>query len=155
MTQKLAKLISGLDVLRKNKKNPFYKSKYADINQLLAQVKPQAEKLGLTILQPIVKDQVVTVIMDNESGETFPSFETTETMTGLTIIGSQPQDRGSEITYYRRYSLQSLLALEAEDVDANSKAQQEQANRQSQQEQANRQSQNYHNFKNTNNEIGF
>jgi len=150
MTQKLAKLISGLDVLRKNKKNPFYKSNYADINQLLAQVKPQAEKLGLTILQPIVKDQVVTVIMDNESGETFPSFETTEAMTGLTIIGSQPQDRGSEITYYRRYSLQSLLALEAEDDDANSTVR-----KKTQQAQANRQSQNYHNFKNTNNEIGF
>ena len=150
MTQKLTKLISGLDVLRKNKKNPFYKSNYADINQLLAQVKPQAEKLGLTILQPIIKDQVVTVIMDNETGETFPAFEKAEAMTGLTIIGSQPQDRGSEITYYRRYSLQSLLALEAEDDDANSTV-----IKKPQQSQANRQGQNYHNFKNTNNEIGF
>lgn len=150
MTQKLAKLISGLDKLKKSLKNPFHKNNYADINQILAQVKPQAEKLGLTILQPIVRDQVVTVIMDNESGETFPPFETTEAMTGLSINKSNPQERGSEITYYRRYSIQSLLALEAEDDDGN---QTDKKFRQAQA--AASKSQNYHNFKNTNNEIGF
>ena len=30
-----------------------------------------------------------------------------------------PQKLGSEITYYRRYTLQSLLGLQAEDDDAN------------------------------------
>ena len=38
---------------------------------------------------------------------------------GLEIQSTKPQERGSEITYYRRYGLQSLLGLEAEDDDAN------------------------------------
>jgi hypothetical protein len=32
---------------------------------------------------------------------------------------NDPQKLGSAITYYRRYTLQSLLALQAEDDDAN------------------------------------
>jgi len=32
---------------------------------------------------------------------------------------TDPQKLGSEITYYRRYTLQSLLALQAEDDDGN------------------------------------
>jgi hypothetical protein len=31
--------------------------------------------------------------------------------------GIKPQDKGSEITYYRRYNLLSLLDLEVEDDD--------------------------------------
>ena len=41
-------------------------------------------------------------------------------MKGLSIKSEKPQDKGSEVTYYRRYGLQSLLALEAVDDDANS-----------------------------------
>ena len=120
LAQKLSRLISSLDKLRKNKKNPFYNSNYTEINQILAQVKPQSVECGLTILQPIINDQVVTVIMDNDTGEMFPNFNETENMKGLSIKSEKPQDKGSEVTYYRRYGLQSLLALEAVDDDANS-----------------------------------
>ncbi len=120
LAQKLSRLISSLDKLRKNKKNPFYNSNYTEINQILAQVKPQSAECGLTILQPIINDQVVTVIMDNDTGEMFPNFNETENMKGLSIKSEKPQDKGSEVTYYRRYGLQSLLALEAIDDDANS-----------------------------------
>lgn len=119
LAQKVATLIASLEKLRKSKKNPFYNSNYADINQLLAQVKPLCKEIGLTILQPIVDDHVVTVVMDNDTGEIFPNFKNTEEMRGLKIIRQQPQEKGSEITYYRRYGLQSLLLLEAEDDDAN------------------------------------
>ena len=77
------------------------------------------KEIGLTVLQPIVDDHVVTVVMDNDTGEIFPNFKNTEDMRGLKIIRQQPQEKGSEITYYRRYGLQSLLLLEAEDDDAN------------------------------------
>jgi len=120
LAQKLSRLINSLDKLRKNKKNPFYNSNYTEINQILAQVKPQSAECGLTILQPIINDQVVTVIMDNDTGEMFPNFNETENMKGLSIKSEKPQDKGSEVTYYRRYGLQSLLALEAVDDDANS-----------------------------------
>ena len=119
LAKKLASLINSLEALRKSKSNPFYKSKYADINQLLEQVKPLLADSGLTILQPIIDDQVVTIITDEETGETFPDFKNIEEMKGLRIVEKKPQDKGSEITYYRRYGLQSLLLLQAIDDDAN------------------------------------
>jgi hypothetical protein len=66
------------------------------------------------ILQPIEDGLVFTRIVDAETGATV--CESSLPLSG----GGTPQQRGSEITYYRRYTLQSLLALEAEDDDANS-----------------------------------
>ena len=40
---------------------------------------------------------------------------------------SDPQKMGSMITYYRRYTLQSLLGLQAEDDDANAASKASQA----------------------------
>ena len=55
-------------------------------------------------------------VIDTESGESVTS----------SIVLPQiddPQKLGSAITYYRRYTLQSLLGLQAEDDDANSASQ--------------------------------
>lgn len=99
--------------ISKDSTNPFYKSKYFDINQLLEHVEPILQKNGLLVLQPIIKNVVTTEIIDIESGEKVSSeLELTNQ--------NDPQKRGSEITYYRRYTLGSLLGLQAEDDDANS-----------------------------------
>lgn len=100
--------------IKKDSVNPYYKSKYADINGLLDVIKPVLNEVGLTAVQPLdIKDGkniLVTKILDE----------------GKVILESQiilpdnldPQKVGSAITYYRRYSLQALLLLEAEDDDA-------------------------------------
>ena len=98
--------------ISKDSNNPFYKSKYFDINQLLEHVEPLMTKNNLLILQPILENKVVTEIIDVESGEKVTSEMS---LTNIT----DPQKRGSEITYYRRYTLSSLLGLQAEDDDAN------------------------------------
>lgn len=51
--------------------------------------------------------------------------DTGEIVTSEMQLGNitDPQKRGSEITYYRRYTLQSLLGLQAEDDDANKASQ--------------------------------
>lgn len=99
--------------ISKDSTNPFYKSKYFDINQLLEHVEPILQKNGLLVLQPIIKNIVTTEIIDIESGEKVSSeLELTNQ--------NDPQKRGSEITYYRRYTLGSLLGLQAEDDDGNS-----------------------------------
>ena len=98
--------------IKKDMDNPFFKKKYADINSILEQVEPIMAKHGLMILQPIDTDSVCTQIIHVESGETMTSC--------LKLSGNlKAQDLGSEITYFRRYSLQSLLALQAEDDDGN------------------------------------
>jgi hypothetical protein len=97
--------------ISKDSTNPFFKSKYFDINSLLEHTEPILNKHGLFVVQPIEDDVVTTKIIDEKgfgiaSGMRLPQL-------------SDPQKMGSAITYYRRYTLQSLLALQAEDDDGN------------------------------------
>lgn len=110
--QKVAELKKETGKMTKDSTNPFFKSKYFDINQLLEHLEPIAESKGLLILQPIIQDEVYSQIIDIETGD---KIESSIKLTQFT----DPQKTGSAITYYRRYSLQSLLGLQAEDDDAN------------------------------------
>jgi hypothetical protein len=56
-------------------------------------------------------DTFVTRVVDTESGE---ALDSRYTMTGTT-----PQQRGSEQTYFRRYSMIALFNLPSEDDDGN------------------------------------
>jgi hypothetical protein len=96
----------------KNAKNPHFKNTYADINALLEAVEPILLDKGLLLIQPINDGKVSTIIIHAESGEQMESSIDLPTL-------SNPQQMGSAITYYRRYTLQSLLSLQAEDDDAN------------------------------------
>ena len=98
--------------ISKDSKNPFFKSKYFDINSLIAHVQPLLEENGLLLLQPIKDQRQMSIIVDVESGDSVDSGIDLPTLT-------DPQKLGSAITYYRRYTLQSLLGLQAEDDDAN------------------------------------
>lgn len=115
--KKLFEAKKEIGKISKDSKNPFYKSKYFDINQLLEHVEPILQKHNLLVLQPIKDNKVCTYIFDaDKDGTTKESFVTSELeLTNQT----DPQKRGSEITYYRRYTLASLLGLQAEDDDAN------------------------------------
>lgn len=108
----LFELKKEVGTMTKDSVNPFFKSKYFDINQLLEHVEPLAAKNGLIILQPIIKGFVRTEIHCVETEEmVFSEIE----LTGI----KDAQKVGSEITYFRRYTLQSLLGIQAEDDDAN------------------------------------
>ena len=91
--------------------NPFFKSKYFDINSLLLQVEPILHSHGLLLVQPLSEGNVTSSIHHLESGKCIES--------SLKLPDLQdPQKMGSAVTYYRRYTLQSLLALQAADDDA-------------------------------------
>ena len=112
---KILELQSEIGVLSKTETNPFFKSKYLDINGLLAQLLPLLKKHGLTVLQPLSavsdKPAITTEVWDG--GKLLIS--------GTIILPDlqDPQKMGSAITYYRRYALQSLFLLQAEDDDGN------------------------------------
>jgi hypothetical protein len=96
----------------KNAKNPHFKNTYADINALIEAVEPILLDNGLVLLQPVNDLVVTTRIIHAESGE--------EISSAIALPNaSTPQQLGSAITYYRRYTLQSLLSLQAEDDDGN------------------------------------
>ncbi len=110
--KKLHSAKSEIGAISKDSRNPFFKSKYFDINQLLEHTEPILQKHDLLCLQPIIDGVVTSQIIDVETGE---KVESGIALTNIT----DPQKRGSEITYYRRYTLASLLGMQAEDDDAN------------------------------------
>lgn len=100
--------------LSKNSKNPFFKSAYLDLNDLLNAVEPLLQDQGLILLQPIQGCKVSTKIIDGENGNVLceSSLDIPENIT-------DPQKIGSCITYFRRYGLKSLLAIAEGDDDGN------------------------------------
>lgn len=101
----------------KDAHNPFFKSKYADLNSIREAVMPILNTNGILVLQPMVhvegKNFVKTILM-HESGQMIESF--TEI---LFKSPNDPQAQGSGITYARRYGLQSLVCIGADDDDGN------------------------------------
>jgi hypothetical protein len=108
---KLWKAKQEIEAVKKNAKNPHFKNNYADINALIEAVEPVLLKYNLLLMQPIENGCVVTRIVDCESGD---SVESTMRLPEI----QDPQRVGSAVTYYRRYTLQSLMTLQAEDTDA-------------------------------------
>jgi|TARA_R110000744_G_scaffold244247_1_gene361142 hypothetical protein len=109
---KLFELQNEIGTISKDATNPFYKSKYFDINSLIKQLQPLLKKHKLLLQQPIEDNMVVSKIICIEGGGAVLSF------LSLPEI-SDPQKLGSCITYYRRYTLGSLLALQSVDDDGN------------------------------------
>jgi hypothetical protein len=102
---------------KKDSTNPFFKSKYADLNSVREACLPALNNHGITVLQPIThidgKNFVKTILL-HESGESMESL--TE------IVYSKQNDaqaQGSGITYARRYGLQSFVNIGADDDDGN------------------------------------
>ena len=113
---KLAAISAAVGSVQKSSTNPYFNSKYIEINDLLEVLsKPLADN-NLTILQPLSsvegRPAIETLVIDNDSGETYSS---TFPITDL----PDPQKMGSAITYSRRYALISLLSLQQLDDDAN------------------------------------
>lgn len=101
----------------KDSSNPFFKSKYADLNSIREACMPVLNKYGIVVLQPTVvidgKNYVKTLLL-HTSGESMESL--TEIL--YKAIGDA-QGQGSGITYARRYGLQSFVNVGAEDDDGN------------------------------------
>ena len=111
---KLALAMEEMGAVYKDKDNPFFKSKYADINAYIDVIKPALTNHGLSVVQPLTnidgKPAIATIIMDGN--------DTILTSTMPLPDIQDPQKMGSAITYFRRYALQSLFVLKAEDDDA-------------------------------------
>jgi hypothetical protein len=108
--QKLHEAKLEIGKVAKNAKNPHFKNTYADLNALIEAVEPILLEKGLVLLQPIKEGKVFTVITDITNSYSIESY--IDLTPGLTA-----QALGSQITYFRRYTLSSLLTLQAIDDD--------------------------------------
>lgn len=111
----LLKAQSQMSNPKKGSTNPFFKSKYADLNSIREAVIPVLNENGISVLQPIVhfenKNFVKTILL-HESGELLESL--TEIVYNKV---NDAQAQGSGISYARRYALQSFVCVGADDDD--------------------------------------
>ena len=101
--------------ITKDANNPFFKSKYASLSNILEAINQPLQESGLTFSQfPTNGNSLTTIIIHAESGEYMQdSYE-------MRPVKDDPQGKGSAITYQRRYALASVLGLNIdEDDDAN------------------------------------
>ena len=107
---KILEFQNSIDTIKKDAKNPHFKNTYASLCNILSEVKPILNALKLTLTQPIIEGVVYTIVTDTVSGESLSS--------GIKLPENlSPQNTGSAITYFRRYTISSLLSLEIDDDD--------------------------------------
>lgn len=100
----------------KDKLNPHFGSKYADLGSCLDACRKPLTDNGLAIMQPpsaIGASVTVSTVLMHISGEWISSDMT------ITAEKATAQGLGSALSYARRYSLSSMIGLGAEDDDGN------------------------------------
>lgn len=105
------------EAVKKAATNPAFKSKYADLSEVVEAVVPALNKAGIGVMQfpEFDGDWVsVTTTLMHESGASV-----TGTLR-LRPSKADPQGVGSAITYGRRYSLLAMTGAAPEDDDGNS-----------------------------------
>jgi hypothetical protein len=97
----------------KDSVNPHFKSRYADLATVLKTVRPVLARHGIAVVQTTDIQDGVTVLRtrllwrDEEIISTYP----------VTPTQATPQGLGSALTYARRYALQAIVGVAADDDD--------------------------------------
>ena len=115
----LAKAQAEMGKAIKESTNPAFRSKYADLGNVMDACLPALNKHNIAVIQPIVSDvdgRFVKTILIHESGETL------ECAVPLIVGKNDMQGLGSAITYGRRYGLMSMAGIAPEDDDGNAAA---------------------------------
>lgn len=111
---------------KKSSDNPFFSSRYADLASVIGAIREPLAKHEIAHVQAPGSDEhgtFVDTMLIHSSGEWLrcrirmnaPDVFHKESREW--VSGDTPQGRGSVITYMRRYALQAMSGLEAEDDD--------------------------------------
>jgi len=117
ISKALVSFESEMEAVHKGAVNPFFKSKYVDLPSILEAIKPLLKKNKLAVVQGVVNLGDGVGIVNVETRLLHDSGEWIETDTPIYLQKSDPQAVGAAITYGRRYSMQALLNLSADDDD--------------------------------------
>lgn len=113
----MAKAFPEIEGASKDKNNPHFKSKYADLGAVVEAIKPALTKHELFFVQQTFDIQggvCVETVICHSSGESMPL--------GKLFVPASKQDAqgyGSALTYARRYSLMTAFGVCPEDDDGN------------------------------------
>lgn len=106
----------AVDGVKRDSNNPFFNSKYADLEKVVDTARPHLQAVGIAFLQSpgAIKDNclsMTTMLVHAESGEWMQG-------TGEIPLGKKdPQGAGSAQTYAQRYHLMAMLGLPPTDDD--------------------------------------
>lgn len=115
----LASAQAEIENAAKNAANPHYRSKYADLAEVLNTVRPVFAKHGLSIVQSTGFDGQhvsVTTLVGHKDGGYITS------VASCVPAKTDAQGVGSATTYLRRYSLAAMAGVAQEDDDGNAAA---------------------------------
>jgi len=117
LCEALAKAQAEIENATKSSANPFFKSKYADLAEVLNTVRPVFAKHGLAIIQGTSFDgnlvHVETVVTHSSNGMI-------SSVASCVPAKHDAQGVGASTTYLRRYSLAGMTGVAQEDDDGNS-----------------------------------
>lgn len=110
----IAKAQAEIENASKNAQNPHFRSRYADLAEVLNTVRPVFARHGLSIIQSTVFDGAVvsvdTMVAHSSGGHLSSTASCVPAKTDA-------QGIGSATTYLRRYSLASMAGVAQEDDD--------------------------------------
>lgn len=112
LVKSLVKAKASFGAIKKDKRNPAFKTSYASLDAILAAVDPSLCANGLVVIQTFEAGEAPVLVsrLIHESGEVI------ESRYPLPVIGD-PQKFGAAITYARRYSICALLGVTADEDD--------------------------------------
>ena len=102
----------------KDKKNPAFRTTYADLSAVVDAAKPALSRHGLGFIQEVTERDAggiyVETVIVHASGEMLRSGKLP-----IPVAKSDAHGYGSAITYGKRYSLMAVLGICTEDDDGN------------------------------------
>lgn len=113
----LSKAQASMNNAKKDSKNPFFKSSYADLASVWDAAREPLSSNELAIMQttiPSDKDEVIVeTILAHSSGQWISS------VLALPVSKADSQGYGSALTYARRYGLSSMVGVAPAEDDGN------------------------------------
>lgn len=104
----------------KQANNPHFRSKYADLGNVMDACLPALNACGIALIQPTGEDEhgryVETRLIHGPTGETLAC------RVPLIVAKGDMQGYGSAVTYARRYGLMAMAGIAPEDDDGNAAA---------------------------------
>ena len=107
----LCKFQGTVETIVKTATNPFFKSKYANLADILDVIREPLQLNGLSFVQFPEGESGLTTMLMHESGEHITATYI------MKPVKNDPQGQGSAITYQRRYALGAILGLNIDDDD--------------------------------------
>ena len=116
ISEAMAKFQGEVTQPKKDKPNPFFKSKYVPLENVVEVITDEAPKHGLSFFQSPCNDEHgrigISTLVTHQSGE-FIEFEPLF----MKVEKNNAQGSGALITYLRRYTLSSIFGITSDEDD--------------------------------------